>query len=399
VAAVEDQPAEVVAERGVWRAASPERSGGVHFAGLDGYRAIAALMVVVTHVAFATGVAGRGPVGSLLSRMDFGVTLFFLLSGFLLYRPWAVAATGAPRPQLRRYAVRRAARVLPLYWVVVVAVLALLPEIQPVSPQDWAVHLLALQIYTPAGPLEGLTQTWSLATEIAFYVALPVIAAVLVGRRARSARQAWRRQMVGLAALASIGLAFVCVVAFTELLPVVAGYWLPYYLAWFAAGMALAVVEVALRQPDPPRAARWLRALAADPWACVAAGGAVLALAATPLAGSYDFSPTGPWQGLAKHLLYLVAGVLLLLPGVLTADRGPARSLAAPIPRRLGLISYGVFLWHLPVLRVVAPALGVSYFTGGTVLLLVSVLTVTLALAAVTYALVERPAQRWAHRR
>ena len=69
-----------------------EVSGGVHFAGLDGYRAVAALMVVITHVAFSTGVVTTtGTWGHLLGRLDFGVALFFLMSGFLLYRPWVRA--------------------------------------------------------------------------------------------------------------------------------------------------------------------------------------------------------------------------------------------------------------------------------------------------------------------
>ena len=84
----------------------------MHFAGLDGYRAVAALMVVLTHVAFSTGVVvTQGTWGHLLGRLDFGVPLFFLMSGFLVYRPWVRRAfDGTTRPSLRRYAIRRAAR-------------------------------------------------------------------------------------------------------------------------------------------------------------------------------------------------------------------------------------------------------------------------------------------------
>lgn len=133
-----------------------EMSGGAHFAALDGYRALAAVMVVVTHVAYTTGFVLSGGLGHVLARFDFGVPLFFLMSGFLLYRPWVrTAFEGRARPDLRRYAVRRAARILPLYWLVVVVTLALLPELQPVAPQQWWVHLLGLQIYQPRGALEG----------------------------------------------------------------------------------------------------------------------------------------------------------------------------------------------------------------------------------------------------
>ena len=152
---------------------------------LDGYRALAAFMVLTTHVAFNTGAIFLPVVGPLMGRMDFGVTLFFLLSGFLLYRPWAKAAmTATTGPALGTYAVRRAARILPAYWVMVIFTLLVLPEIQPVRWQAWAVHLGLLHIYLPGFSLEGLTQTWSLATEVAFYVALPLIAWV-TGRRFR----------------------------------------------------------------------------------------------------------------------------------------------------------------------------------------------------------------------
>ncbi|MGA1701940.1 MAG: acyltransferase family protein, partial [Candidatus Nanopelagicales bacterium] len=132
---------------------------------LDGYRAIAAFMVLTTHVAFNTGEILTPVLGPLLGRMDFGVTLFFLLSGFLLYRPWARAAMEAGTgPRLGGYALRRAARIFPAYWAMVVFTLLLLPEIQPVEWQAWPVHLGLLHIYIPGFTLEGLTQTWSLAT-------------------------------------------------------------------------------------------------------------------------------------------------------------------------------------------------------------------------------------------
>ncbi len=204
-----DQP------RGAAESDRREMSAGAHFAGLDGYRAVAALMVVLTHVAFSTGVVvTAGTWGHLLGRLDFGVALFFLMSGFLLYRPWARAAFDAtPRPSLRRYAIRRAARILPLYWVVVVVTLLVLPEIQPVGTDQWWKHLLALQIYLPGGAIEGLSQTWSLCTEISFYVALPVLA-VLAG--SGRGRDPWRRQVVLLATLVVVATTYNAVNAFTD---------------------------------------------------------------------------------------------------------------------------------------------------------------------------------------
>lgn len=376
-----------------------EMSGGAHFAALDGYRALAAVMVVVTHVAYTTGFVLSGGLGHVLARFDFGVPLFFLMSGFLLYRPWVrTAFEGRARPDLRRYAVRRAARILPLYWLVVVVTLALLPELQPVAPQQWWVHLLGLQIYQPRGALEGLTQTWSLCTEISFYVVLPLLGAAAIGRRARSLDDAWRRQVVLLTAMVAVSVVSNVLLVSTALLPRQAGWWLPAYLDWFAAGMLLAVVEVRRRLPSPPRTVRVVDRAGADTVTCLVIAVSAFAIAVTPVGGAYDLSPTSPAQLLLKHVLYLVAAFFLLLPGVMHAGDGWPRALATSVPHRVGLVSYGIFLWHLVLLRGLMAALDLPFFSGGMWSLLALILPLTIVVAAVTYRLVERPAQRWAHR-
>jgi peptidoglycan/LPS O-acetylase OafA/YrhL len=378
-------------------------SAGAHFAALDGYRAIAALMVVLTHLATSTGIAVTGGVvGHALARFDFGVPLFFLMSGFLLYRPWVrTGLEGRPRPDLRRYALRRAARILPLYWLVVAVTLAVLPEIQPVRPDQWLTHLAALQIYVPPGAIEGLTQTWSLCTEISFYAVLPLLGLLATARPSASPERRWRRQLVVLGVLVVAALGYNVVLRFTEVLPEQAGYWLPAYLDWFAAGMLLAVVEVRSRQPEPPRLVRLVMTLGRDQATCLILFASLFVIALTPVAGAYDFNATAPWESLFKHWLYLGAAFFLLLPGIVEPvhPRGWARSLTAPLPHALGLISYGIFLWHLTILRLVADRLEIPYFSGQFWLLAACTLGLTLPVAWVTYLLVERPSQRWAHRR
>ena len=62
------------------------------FAGLDGLRAIAAFLIVLHHAGAASGLTFRSDlVGHLVARMDIGVSIFFVLSGFLLYRPFVTA--------------------------------------------------------------------------------------------------------------------------------------------------------------------------------------------------------------------------------------------------------------------------------------------------------------------
>ena len=214
-------------------------------------RAVAALLVVGTHAAFATGKLTHGYVGAVYARLEIGVALFFVLSGFLLFRPWAVAAaTGDASPGLVRYARHRLRRVMPGYLVTVLATFELYVVFTPgPNPaQTWhglLRYLTLTQIYTDDYLTTylhpGLSQMWSLAVEVSFYAALPAIAYVLLRRR----RPEWRpaRVLTALAVLGAVTPAWLVIAAATDALPNSAGMWLPAHLACFAGGMALAVLQ------------------------------------------------------------------------------------------------------------------------------------------------------------
>lgn len=377
---------------------------------LDGYRAIAAFMVLTTHVAFNTGEIRTPVLGPLFGRMDFGVTLFFLLSGFLLYRPWARSAMdNTTGPALGTYALRRAARILPAYWAMVVFTLLLLPDIQPVRWQAWPVHLGLLHIYVPGFTLEGLTQTWSLATEVAFYAVLPIIAWV-AGRRARGDRNASARfQLLVLVGCVAIAWAFTILRVSGGLgSSTITGYWLPGFLDWFALGMAAAILQVRLSTAGAPRWMLSVQQVArATPWCLLIAAGLGV-IAATPIAGPLTFDPATPESLLIKHFLYGAIAAFLLLPGFLgvgdVRPRDPAVAsswwaylLAAPVVVYLGTISYGVFLWHLVLLRFVQNALGLPVFGGGFWIVWPLVVLASIAVASASWFILERPLQAWSH--
>jgi peptidoglycan/LPS O-acetylase OafA/YrhL len=325
---------------------------------VDGLRAVAAAAVLLTHVAFRTGETQGGAGGALLARFDAGVAVFFVLSGFLLYP--------AAQP-LRRYALRRAARILPAYWVL----LAVVATTWSVPATHWWLG----QTYT--GPLSGpLTQTWSLCTEIAFYAVLPGLAAL-------ARRHEW-------AVLAGCALAGYGWIAAVHLLgaPDRLLLWLPGHLDWFAAGMAVAAVA----RGNVPA---WLAQLAAWPGTCWAVAGALLFLLATPIAGPLTLAPVPGGAALVKEAGYAVVATLLLVPCAL----GPQRGVLASEPLRfLGRVSYGVFLWHLVVLDLVYRATGWPDFSGR--MLAVAVLTGlgSVAVGSLSWVLVERPALRFADR-
>lgn len=342
---------------------------------LTGVRAVAALLVIGTHAAFATGKLSHGYLGAVYARLEIGVALFFVLSGFLLFRPWVVAAaTDDTSPGLARYARHRLRRIMPAYLVTVLATFELYVVFTPgPNPgQTWhglLRHLTLTQIYTTDYLTTylhpGLSQMWSLAVEVSFYAALPAIAYVLLRRR----RPEWRPARV-LTALAVLGLvtpAWLMIASATDLLPNSAGLWLPAHLACFAGGMALAVLHVV--------GVQW-RAHVALPWA-----GVLFFVVATPL-GGVIVGPPPVWAAATKAVLYAVIGTLTVGALVLGAWNRYARVLAGRPMVWLGEISYELFLLHAVVMAVtMSLVLRWPLFTGSLAGLYVATLAVTIPLA------------------
>jgi peptidoglycan/LPS O-acetylase OafA/YrhL len=360
---------------------------------LDALRGLAALAVVVTHVGFQTGATQQGLAGGVAARLDCGVAIFFVLSGYLLTAPHVKAAhRHQSSPAARRYFWHRALRILPAYWVACIAVVCLMPENRDASAGTVLRNLGLVQIYRRGDLLQGFTQTWSLATEVVFYLLLPLLGTALVSSLRRG-RLASAVTVTG--TLVTVNIVFVAVSQGTTLLDKsLTGFWLPSFTSWFAAGMALAV----LRHGDHPRlimARSWLDVAAVAPlaWWTIAAG--TLLVASTPLAGPRGFEsvPT-PGQAIAKNLLYLVVAVCLVVPLVFRQDQPTAvvRWLGSRPWRFAGEISYGVFLWHLLVLATVMRLVHVPLFGGDFWLVLLLTVSASVLVATASLFLVERPA-------
>jgi peptidoglycan/LPS O-acetylase OafA/YrhL len=375
-------------------------SAGPRFPHLDALRGLAVVLVIATHAAFQTGRYETGPFAGSLARMDFGVTLFFLLSGFLLFRPWALArATAEPGPATRAYLWRRALRILPAYWLAVVAAMYLESGNDPAQLSAWVRHLTFTQVLGAGHLAHGLTQTWSLSIEVAFYLLLPFLAVWVLGRDGRT----WspRAAVARLVLLELLTVGWLVLLAHSaDLQADAAGIWLPAHLGWFAAGMVLAVGSVTLDVAGA-RAGRGWRALAeastsvATCW-LLALG--VFLVAATPVAGPRTLLAPTAWESVSKHVLYGLAATLVLLPLVMHRDaRDPARRLLSSRPARwLGEISYGMFLYHLVVLTLVFDWTGREPFTGqGFLPVFGATLGVTVLVSAASYVLVERRILRW----
>lgn len=364
---------------------APDRT----FPTLNAARAAGAGAVLLTHVAFNTGEVMRGWTGALMSRLDFGVCLFFILSGFLLSRPYFLAAHGiGRRPDLKHYWWKRGLRILPLYWIVVVLAHLADPANRGLPASTWLTDLTLTQIYVDRGPTSSLTQMWSLATEAAFYVALPLLASLCIGPRPR-ADGSLRRSLLVLAALSGLGVAWTVMAAVLDTdLPL--HQWLPGFLPWFAVGMGFAAVSASLRATPRPHV---LDRLGRDLAGCWLLGATVFAIAATELAGPRSLVSPTPWEAAAKCVLYTVAGAFLILPLVFGPERdGRVRTwLASPVPHWLGEVSYGIFCIHMMVLVVGMERMGIGVFTGRFTLVLLMTVVVTLFLSALAHRFVEEP--------
>src|SRR4051794_19182180 len=148
--------------------------GNPRFPLFDALRAIAVLAVVVFHVAGLTGALAGWPLGSAALVLGAcGPLLFFVISGFLLYRPFVAARVrGTPPPRAGRYARRRALRILPAYWLAL-TVLAVFPGIVGAFTGDWWRYYLFLQLYSDRTLGLGIPVAWTLCVEVAFYAVLP----------------------------------------------------------------------------------------------------------------------------------------------------------------------------------------------------------------------------------
>jgi peptidoglycan/LPS O-acetylase OafA/YrhL len=369
--------------------------GPARMPALDAVRAIGAVAVLAYHVGFDTGLSVRGLWSGLLARLDVGVAIFFVLSGFLLFRPYVHAvALGRRRPGAGRYLWRRALRILPAYWVTVVVCMTVLPQNRTASTEVWIRHLTLTQIYGRGELRPGLGQTWSLATEATFYLILPVVSILLFGWRWRPVRTIWIVGGLGIV-VTGLWLAGSVVGVIT---PWPQNLWLPTYAAWFSGGMLLAVAHVAVETGTSSRMLRRLPEWGRAPFACWVIAAALLAVASTPLAGSRDLSPTSISQFSTKICLYLLIAILVLLPVAFAPDNRVRAAFGSAPARWLGAISYGLFLWHPFILDWLYRPGGRYIFTGDPLGTFTITLGGSVILASASYYLVERPIQRWGTR-
>jgi peptidoglycan/LPS O-acetylase OafA/YrhL len=358
---------------------------GTHrLAGLDALRGLAALSIAILHVwlyTTTTSVDRSGFAEAAAHELRLALPLFFVLSGFLIYRGWVASVLERrPPPSLRRYAAARVRRLGPGAWaclLVTAPLLATFDHVRGVDvPAAAALPLFAIfaQAFHPQ-TLAGLNPPmWTLTVEASFYLVLPVLGALalaLVGRV--HSRVALLAPALGLAVA---GTAWNVWLATRDADAVLASA-LPALAPCFAAGMAasaLAYGRTLSRLQARGLLVTGVLLVLADGWWHESG------LASASAAGR-----------IARDAPAAV-GFALLIAASTQAAR-PVRLLDARPLTWLGERSYGVYLWHMPVIYGLRAA-GV-FPEGATLLALVLVLAVVLPIAHVSWVLVERPALRW----
>ena len=381
---------------------------------MDGLRGVGAFAIVIAHVWLNLGSAAPlGRLPSLIQRAPLFLVMFFVLSAFLLYRPFVAAGlTGRPA-RVRRYAANRVRRIVPAYLLVlgvsgfVVGAATVAPfrvdaGMPPTLPETgwlWTHPALTLvngsllQTLLPGTVMTGIGPAWTLTVELCFYLLLPVLAglAFAVGTR-RLGVPAGVTAWLGPALLLVTGLVTKWIhvhVVLAGMTPVEAFFadWGPTWQAVFARSVLVQADLLGIGMACAVLLVRW-RGTSRTPLRLAAIAGLVLGglLVAALLPTWYDTGWGLFW-----------AGVILLIA---TRPPGPGLGRVAgffawrPV-HWAGEVSYSVYLWHLPVILVLARAGWTAPQTSaGFVLNCAVVVAVTYALAHLTWCFVERPVLR-----
>jgi peptidoglycan/LPS O-acetylase OafA/YrhL len=318
---------------------------------VDSLRAIAAMMVVCAHALPPAGADREGTFSQeFLARFSVCVAMFFVISGFLIYRPFVRARLlDKPRPDLRSYAVGRVLRIVPAYWVALTIIAIWLGRSDVFGDEWWAYYSFA-QIYI-GEPLGGIAAAWSLCIEVVFYAAIPFYALLMARLPGRTQEARIRGELIGLAVIFVVAYVFRTIIgadglsleSSVDVAPVT-------FLDWFALGMLLAVLTAWLDGRDGELPG-WLRPF--DRYPGILWGAAALAFIGDSLYFDGKILEYTLFENLLEHTVYGFIAFALITP-LTFGDRRRGltrRALDNRVLLYMGLVSYGIFLWHEAIVQ------------------------------------------------
>lgn len=385
--------------------------GNPRFALFDSLRGLAALTILTFHVCSFTGALEKPVLGDVLTVAGpRSLVLFFVISGFLLYRPYVAArADGRSGPRLSRYLRRRAFRILPAYWVAL-TLLAIFPAIVGVFDDTWYRFYFFAQLYSHETVSAGIPVAWSLCVEVTFYLLLPLWAWSVARVRLGSGSRAWLAAELVPLGILMLGSTCVQVATARGEVSDLVGSSVLGQSVWLGLGMGLAVLSVAAQRGQvDPRAIRFVTDRSGLVWIGAGLSLAGLTLVLNPKGLTGILQSLSTRQPVAETLVVIALtaslSVLVVLPAIFGEDAGglPRRLLAARPVAWFGLVSYGLFLWHLTAAEWLGFHAAPLHFSasgldlanklgdGATPVLLALTLALSSILAALSYYLVELP--------
>jgi peptidoglycan/LPS O-acetylase OafA/YrhL len=370
--------------------------------GLDGLRAIAVMAVLLYHAELPFI-----PGGFL------GVEVFFVISGYLITALLLAEWSGRGTISLKDFWLRRAKRLLPALYVLLVVTLAysvvFLPgEVAGLREDaiaavgyvtNWFLVLGKQSYFESVGRPSLLQHLWSLAVEEQFYLIWPIVLSVGLGLGARRLR---RRRVLTVAVVGALASAVAMALMYTPGVdPSRVYYGTDTRATGLLCGAALAFLwspadryhpseagRERLRLPDRGRLRRrwgWTAPLLLDVLSIAALGGLV-----------WFFLHLGEFEPLLYRGGFVLVGlttVAAIMAVVHPYSHVGSYLLGSAPMRWIGVRSYGIYLWHWPVFMVTRPELDVPF--DGLPLLALR-LSITIALADLSYRFVERPIRRGA---
>jgi peptidoglycan/LPS O-acetylase OafA/YrhL len=357
--------------------------GNPRFPLFDSLRAIAALSVFLGHTVTGTLLFAQHQHQHLFivgaQAADQGVAIFFLISGFLLYRPFLVARRGGRKVRLADFAWRRTLRIVPAYWVAL-TLFIVAGVVSGVTAHNWWIFYGFGQTYSSRTISSGIGAGWTLCVEVTFYVFLPFFATAAA--RLSHERMSVRGDVVLLIVLSIASLAFRGEFNSASDFATVAS--LPGTFVWFALGMGLAIASISAQgRADRSWFTRVVAERPAAFWLAAALGSVLL----------YQLIHNRPSDAekLIGHGLYGLIALCILLPGVFGDTDGgvPRRVLRLRALAWIGLISYSFYLYHTIVIDELVKHVSHQY----AVVFVISGL-LTCVIAAASYYVVERPMMR-----
>jgi peptidoglycan/LPS O-acetylase OafA/YrhL len=391
-------------------AAGFESGKTLHFPCFDAFRFFGMTMVLVVHATFATLPWVRENVPdwlrAVLERMDVGVAIFFVISGFLLFRPFVARQLDEKPPlRMRTYLRRRVLRVIPGYWFALTACVVILGQLLGSAKNAFLYYFLLFPFASQEVALGGsaragtegdyaIPQAWSLTAEFVFYLMLPLLALWLVRIGARRSQQVQVRNAL-LVALALYLLGQLFRLYFLTAHPSwerVATIWPPNWVDFFAIGMAMATFSAWEHAGGGlPRFLRFLGDHPVVSWIIATGVGVVCVSFRAPITpGHYGAEYWVRW------FLFGVFAFFLLAPAMFgDQNRGRARRVLASRPLVfLGTVSLGFYLFHLALLTSIQEWLdptGNGDFYGNLPTVFSLTFVASIAAASISYLLVERP--------